>query len=239
MPHSFDRTRRAFLAQALILPAANRIILGGSVDAKPRRFIDGRIVYGDFVPIQAAAVVGGPIYEGVEIQIDLPPAQQIRNFGAPDDGLGLCVFASMTHSARWHNARPLFDVIHKISKGGGYPEKVDKVLKQFAPGLEYVQYEGTDPSMLEKALAEGRMACVTYGFGERYQGQTIYHMVNLVHLDSQLACVLDNNFPNVAGKPGTYEWMPRAEFLRRWVHPTGQGWAYIFLTPGPPPIPHS
>lgn len=179
------------------------------------------------------AVVDGPSHEGVEITVDLPIDQHVRNFGAPKDNLGLCVFASMTMGARWHNVTPLKDVIHKIDKGGGWPEKVDRVFKQFAPDLKYVQYEGTDPAILDKAMAEGAMCHVTYGYGERYGMKTIAHMVNLVHLDQKWAVVLDNNFP------GTYEWMDRSEFLKRWTHPGGQGWAYIMLAPGPPPPPHN
>jgi hypothetical protein len=179
------------------------------------------------------AVVDGNSHEGIEIQIDLPSDQHIKNFGAPADGKGLCVFASMSMASRWQNIRPLMDVIHKIQQGGGWPEKVDEVLKKYAPGIKYVQYEGTDPSILDKALSEGRMACVTYGYGERYQMQTIYHMVCLAHLDDKVAAILDNNFP------GTYEWMSRAEFLKRWKHPSGKGWAYVLLTPPPPPVPHN
>jgi len=195
--------------------------------------IDGRVVIGDFNEAKESAVVDGPIHDGVEIQIDLPNSQHVKNFGAPNDGKGLCVFASMTMAGRWHNVRQLFDVIRKLNEGGGWPEKVDEVLKAFAPLLKYVQYEGTDPSCLDKALSEGRPACVTYGYGERYQMQTIYHMVMLVHFDEKWAVILDNNFP------GTYEWMSRAEFLRRWAHPGGKGWMYVLLAPPPPPIPHN
>jgi hypothetical protein len=180
-----------------------------------------------------SAEVGGPTYHGVEIEIDLPAAQHIKNFGAPADGKGLCVFASLSMAARWHNLRALFDLIHEIQEGGGWPEKVDAVLKQHAPGVEYVQYEGTDPAILDRALGEGHMVCITYGYGERYQMQTIYHMVCLVHLDRELAAILDNNFP------GTYEWMPRAEALRRFCHPDGKFWAVVFMAPPPPPIPHN
>jgi hypothetical protein len=187
----------------------------------------------DFRHYAESAVVDGQAHEGVEIQIDLPAGQHVKNFGAPADGKGLCVFASMTMAARWHHVRELADVIRKIDEGGGWPEKVDGVFKEHAPGLEYVQYEGTDPAILDKALAEDRPACVTYGYGERYGMQTIYHMVLLVHLDAHWAVVLDNNFP------GTYEWMPRAEFLRRWVHPSGKGWAFVMLAPPPPPVPHN
>lgn len=181
----------------------------------------------------SAAVVDGPIHDGVEIQVDLPKSEHVKNFGAPADGKGLCVFASMTMAARWHHVRELADIIHKVNEGGGWPEKVDGVFKQYAPGLKYVQYEGTDPAILDKALGEDRPACVTYGYGERYGMQTIYHMVLLVHIDAKWAVVLDNNFP------GTFEWMERGEFLKRWVHPSGKGWAYVMLVPPPPPAPHN
>jgi hypothetical protein len=208
----------------------------------PPTVIDGRIIIGDFIEAKESAFVAGNVHDGVEIQIDLPNSQHVKNFGAPGDGKGLCVFASMTMCARWHNVRTLQDLLFwdakgkphsKVNEGGGWPEKVDSVLKEHAPGLKYVQYEGVDPSYLDKALSEGQAACVTYGYGERYQMQTIYHMVLLVHLDAKWAVVLDNNFP------GTFEWMPRAEFLKRWVHPGGKGWMYVFLAPPPPPIPHN
>jgi hypothetical protein len=177
------------------------------------------------------AVVDGPVHDNVEVICDLPATQHVKNFGAPKDGKGLCVFASMSMLARWHHVLPLTDVINKVQEGGGWPEKVDGVLKQYSPGTKYIQYEGTDAAILDEAFAERRAACVTYGYGERYNNQTIYHMVLLVHFDKDLACIVDNNFP------GTYEWMSRKEFLRRWKHPDGKGWAYTFLVPPPPPIP--
>ena len=193
----------------------------------------------DYRQLAEKATVDGPVHNGVELQIDLPVSEHVKNFGAPADGKGLCVFASMTMAAHWHHVRELSDIIHKINEGGGWPEKVSEVFKKYAPDLEFVQYEDTDPAILDKALSEGRPACVTYGYGERYKEDdgrplaTIYHMVLLVHLDSEWAAILDNNFP------GTYEWMPCAEFLRRWVHPSGKGWAYVMLAPPPPPIPHN
>lgn len=225
--------RRSLLLGSLASAIWTPKLLVAQASDKPKRIIDGRVIYGDYVYGADSAVVDGPAHDGVELQIDLPTGQHVRNFGAPADGKGLCVFASMTMAGRWHNIRPLFDVIHKINEGGGWPEKVDKVLKEYAPGLKYVQYEGTKPDILDKALSEGRASCVTYGYGERYDMQTIYHMVMLVHLDKHRAAILDNNFP------GTYEWMSRKEFLKRWIHPGGSGWAYVLLAPPPPPIPHN
>ena len=57
------------------------------------------------------------------LQIDLPATQHVKNFGAPADGKGLCVFASMTMAARWHHVRPLADIIHQVNEGGGWPER--------------------------------------------------------------------------------------------------------------------
>jgi hypothetical protein len=187
----------------------------------------------DYRSESESAVVDGPVHAGIEIQVDLPADQHVRNFGAPKDGKGLCVFASMSMAARWHHVRALESIINQVQEGGGWPEKVTKIVSEHAPGLDVVQYEGTDPAILDKALAEDRPACVTYGYGERYKMDTIYHMVMLVYLDSKNAAILDNNFP------GTYEWMSRDEFLRRWVHPGGKGWAYVMLAAPPPPPPHN
>jgi len=178
--------------------------------------------------------VDGPSHEGVEVMVDLPPDQHVKNFGAPNDGLGLCVFASMDMAARWHHMTELIDVIHKVREGGGWPEKVSKVLRAYAPQRKFLQYEGVNPEMLDSSIKQRIPVCVTYGYSPRYRGlKTIYHMVILVHIDAKWACIVDNNFP------GTFEWMSRAEFLRRWVHPSGKGWAYTFLEAPPPPIPRS
>lgn len=193
-------------------------------------------------PADPAAVEDGPTHSGVEIAIDLPASRQIHNIGAPEDGLGLCVFASMEHAGRWHNRRPLFDVINKIPKGGGWPEKVDAVLKEHAPDVRadhhYIKTKA-DLGWVRDELHAGKMICITYGYGERYSNQTIYHMVNLVHLDEKWAVFLDNNFPCTPERPNRYEWMSADEGFRRIIHPTGQGWAYSLDAPPPPPVPHN
>jgi hypothetical protein len=90
-------------------------------------------------------VATGPVYNGVEAAIDLPTNLHVKNFGAPKDGQGLCVFASLTMAARWEGTEALFDMIHKIPNGGGWPDKVDHYLKLLAPDVPYVQYEGAIP----------------------------------------------------------------------------------------------
>jgi hypothetical protein len=179
----------------------------------------------------AQAVVNSNLHDGIEVGVDLPMSQHVRNFGAPADKKGLCVFATLDMAARWQNVRPLIGIIHKLQQGGGWPEKVEQVVRRYGEGTEIVQYQGTDPAFLELALRTGRPCGVTYGYSERYNMETIYHMVLLVHFDATWACIIDNNFP------GTFEWMPRGEFLKRWKHPSGQGWAYMLVAPPPPPVP--
>lgn len=193
----------------------------------------------------------GPSHAGVEVIVDLPigeapgslpealatsatSRQRVRNFGMPrPNGPGLCVFATLDMMGRYQNIVPLIGIIHKIPQGGGYPAKVKAVVEEHAPGLELVQYLGTDPATLDLAMRTGRPVGVTYGYGEFYQNQTIPHMVMLAHLDAQWAAIIDNNDPTV------WTWMTRGEFLKRWTHLGGQGWAYVLIAPPPPPPPHN
>lgn len=179
------------------------------------------------------AIVCGPTNpDGTEVVCDLPVSVWKKNVGGRD-GAGLCVFTSINHAGFWQNEEALFDFQNRMRSelGGGYPSKVDVMMKKYAPGVKYVQYEGNDPAILDLAMKTGRMVSVTYGYSERYGGR-VAHMVNLVHLDDKWGCVLDNNFIGA----DRLEWMSRAEFLRRWKL-GGGGWAVVLLNPPPPPVP--
>ena len=169
-----------------------------------------------------------------QIQIDLPASEHLKNIGGRD-GSGLCVFTSVEHSGRWQNVEQLTGFQGKMKKedGGGWPEKVDKMVAKYAPGTTYLQYSGDDTTLLKLAIKTGRMPAVTYGYSPRYGGNgRIAHMVNLVHLSPKWAAILDNNFPG----DDKYEWMAPAEFSRRWKL-GGGGWAVFLLSPPPPPPP--
>jgi hypothetical protein len=178
--------------------------------------------------------------DGTEVQLDLPPSLHLKNRGG-SDGAGLCVFASLTHSGRWAEDpvfKGLFDYM-TTQPGGGYPEKVDRVVSTYAaknnlPKPNYLQVEGKDLEVLKTATKNGLMPGVTYSFSPtgRYGGQRIAHMVSLVHLDDKWAGLLDNNFP------GTIEWMTPLEFQKTYTG-GGGGWAVILLKDGPPPVPHN
>lgn len=180
--------------------------------------------------------VGGRVSpDGSEaLACDLPAFEHMKNTGG-SDGAGLCVFTSVEHCARWQNEGALRGFQQKMRKepGGGYPEKLDRMMARHCPGATCLQYTGNDPALLKIALRTGRMPAVTYGFSPRY-GSRIAHMVNLVHFSDRWACILDNNFPG----DDKYEWMKPVEFERRWTM-GGGGWAVFLLNPPPPPIPIS
>ena len=177
---------------------------------------------------------GGPVGPDgkTEVACDLPIELRMKNVGGRD-GAGLCVFTSINHSANWQNESRLFDLQKKMRSeaGGGWPEKVDKMLAKYGNGTEYLNAETKDPAILVAALQSGRMPAVTYnGQDQHYRGQKVAHMVNLVCYDEQanLAAVLDNNFIG----ENQLVWMSCKEFCDRW---TGgrQGWVVVLLNPGP------
>jgi len=132
----------------------------------------------------------------------MPLTLYIRNTGG-SDGAGLCVFTSIYHTGvyqglwlqdfrKWMERRP----------GGGWPEKVDRMLKQYCQEKnvslpDYIHITGLKQmDLVEKAIASGRMVCITWGTDySHYNGQTIAHMVNCVHLDKEWGAIVDNNFP--------------------------------------------
>jgi hypothetical protein len=173
--------------------------------------------------------------------LDLPPSQHQKNASGVN-GAGLCVFASLRHSGRWHN-EPVFSGLFDWMKnrpGGAWPEKVTKTVEQFAaekglPKPAYLQVEGGDLEVLKAATAAGLMPGVTYSYSPtgRYGGQRIAHMVTLLHADDRRFCILDNNFPGA----NSLEWMTPDDFRRSYTG-GGRGWAVIPLSAPPPPPPH-
>src|SRR5262245_4800009 len=81
-------------------------------------------------PAQSSQVGGRTSPDQAEaLTIDLPGNEHRKNL-AGRDGAGCCVFASITHSGRWANVEALYDFLDKVAKnerGGGWPEKVDKL----------------------------------------------------------------------------------------------------------------
>ncbi len=182
----------------------------------------------------AGSVANGPRHQGQPVDTDVPASFRVRNTGGTD-GAGLCVWASTEMMARYLSARELVGVFDymKTQRGGGWPERVDQIMRQRAPGVKYRQYLGPDIAFVREGIESGRPVCVTYGYGELYGMRTIAHMVLCVGMTDQWAAILDNN------DPGRIWWMETAEFQKRFAWPHRQGWAWYVLTPPPPPVPHN
>lgn len=187
----------------------------------------------------AGASVGRVAPDGTEPQCDLPDAEQLHNKGGRD-GAGLCVFTSIDHSARWQNVPQLVGFRDWMTKypGGGYPEKVAKMIAQISkerglPEPEYVQVERADWEVLRLAMKCGRLPGVTYSRSPtgRYGGQRIAHMTSMVHCDAKWVAILDNNYPG----SDKYEWMTPDEARKAGC----LEWVVILLGPPPPPVPHN
>ena len=193
------------------------------------------------LPVSAATVGTGAVSPDSkeELICNLPDAFQQHNREGVD-GKGLCVFASMHHAGIWQDD-PLFEAMLQFMQsqpGGGTPNKVDMMLKKASadtgqPIPEYIQVEDNDIEILKLAVKCRYMPCVTYGWSPtgRYGGQTIYHMVNLVHASDKWFAVLDNNHEGTKN----IEWMTPQEFKRAYTNPGGKGWSVILLTQPTPP----
>ena len=217
------------VAVAVSLSLSLFLSFSPSLQARQTTGID---IFGD------APAIGGKVAPdgATELTCDLPAAEKKKNTGG-SDGAGLCVFTSIEYAARWQCERPLFELQKYMTShpGGGYPEKVDQVVREFAPGVKYGQHVGGDPAVLDAILGSGRIACVTYaGHDPHYGNRSIAHMVCLVHFDQQWACISDNNYPG----DNEFVWMSRDEFISRWKDEDG-GWAVFLLSPPPPAPPRN
>ena len=198
-------------------------------------------------PLEDKETGGRPVEGGrvspdgaVELVCDLPQSERKRNIASK--GLGCCVYRSIDYAARWQQVPELYDLPEQLVKagipGGGFPQKVDEIMKQFAPVASYIQDTSGDADILEAILQTGRLPCVTYNGHDCHYGmaQSIAHMVCLPYFDRQSgwACISDNNYPSES----SFVWMSPDEFLKRWKG-GGGGWVFALLAAPPPLPPHN
>lgn len=194
--------------------------------------------------------VNGPVSGADEVDIDFPQAEFMENIGSKVDGAGMCVMTSIEHAARWQGMEEYRGLREWCANepGGGYPQKVDEQLMQFAkarglPKPRYLQYEGDNPEpVIKAALSSGRMVACTYGYSPRYGGP-INHMVNAVKFGGE-AVIIDNNLIGGNSREKMYEWMSADTLIARMKTASDRGrfissraWVFVWLTPGPPPAP--
>lgn len=191
--------------------------------------------------VSTSAIGGKTAPDGAEIHIDLPGSQHRSNISSR--GQGCCTQTSLHHSAVWQDV-PALKEFHEWVKskglpGGSYPQEMDKRIAMIAkdrnlPPVKYLNLQGGRELLpiLRAACEAGLMPGVTYSRdpeGKRYGGQTIAHMVSLVHMDDKYACILDNNYIG----EDKYQWLTIDQFVSTWTGGRA-GWAVIILDGCPP-----
>lgn len=169
-----------------------------------------------------------PEYQGVRASAPIPPEDHIKNEGG-SDGAGLCVISSILANGRYQHVPGLEGGKDselwreaKARPGGYYPEKLEKLVNEALPGEQWFSWEGDGTDLLERYSAAGYPIGATMNTGALYNYMPIHHMISLIHLDRDWACVVDNN------DPGKYHWMPAREFGRRFPD-AGKGWGFVWL----------
>lgn len=171
-----------------------------------------------------------PEYRGVRANAPIPSWQHILNEGG-SDGAGLCVVASNTANGLYQGV-PEFaggkeSRVWRLAKerpGGYYPEKLDQLFRDAGVETAWFQAEGKADELLRLIEHYNRMGLpvgITMNYGEEY-GQRIHHMVSLIHLDADMACIVDNNFPE------QYMWISRSVLADRIVDGPA-GWVVVLL----------
>lgn len=189
--------------------------------------------------------------DGTPVHIDLAKKRYVKNTGGkgprgPGSGSGLCVFTSIMHACDWHHIRVYNTGFQKWmmdKEGGGWPEKLTKMMRQFAEEMkiempDLLQNTNGDLDLLAETIQKGYLPGCTYCWSPtgRYGGGTISHMLNpvagraITKDGRKVWCVVDNNYP------GTYEWMEEQQFAKTFKG-NGGGWSVYVVAPEPPPIP--
>ncbi|WP_165250176.1 hypothetical protein [Paludisphaera soli] len=171
-----------------------------------------------------------PVYRGVRANAAVPAWLHILNEGG-SDGAGLCVVASNTLDGLYQGVPEFAEGkgsnVWRLAKerpGGYYPEKLEGLFRDAGLETAWFQAEGDAAELLaviEHYNRQGIPVGITWNFGEHY-GTNIHHMVSLIHLDSEMACIVDNNFP------GEYVWVSRDELAKRIVDGPA-GWVVVLL----------
>lgn len=158
-----------------------------------------------------------PDYEVEKPTVNLEAVFREKNWLGPE-GEGSCVHATMIMLLRWQGEFEMADYWKATHADG----EVDSLLaaKLDQAGVRYAQTsrEG-DVSFLEWAC-DTRRGC---GVAVRNRA----HMVMLVGLDDEYACILDNNFPE------NFKWVKRETFIADWL--SSGSWAVTPICGSPPP----
>ena len=148
--------------------------------------------------------------------VNVPMALRQENW-VGDQREGSCVHATMISLFRWQGRYNIANKWRQTYANGEWP--IGLASKFDREGVRYAYTDKGDVAFLEWAISTRRGCGITIMGGA--------HMVALVHLDANWACLLDNN--NVS----KYKWVPRRTLIAEWK--ASHGWAVVpIYTPAAP-----
>jgi hypothetical protein len=148
--------------------------------------------------------------------VNVPMALRQENW-VGDQREGSCVHATMISLLRWQGRYNKANKWRQTYANGEWPAGLASKFDR--EGVRYAYTDKGDVAFLEWACRTRRGCGITIMGGA--------HMVALVHLDADWACLLDNN--NVS----KYKWVPRRTLIAEWK--ASHGWAVVpIYTPAAP-----
>lgn len=184
-----------------------------------KRFLFAMLVCFTLVGCESNGVLFQSSVVNKERPIVNPPTQDRQKNWLGNQREGSCVWASTITLLRWQGRYQTAERIRQKYGNGEWPD--DWMAKMEKEGVRYASISNGDEKFLEWACRTRRGAGVTIMGGA--------HMVNLVHLDKNWACLLDNN------NTGRYRWIPRKAFMAEWK--ASYGWALTVVYSPAAPLP--
>lgn len=149
--------------------------------------------------------------------VNLPVALRQTNWSS--GGQGCCVWATTVSLLNWQGRERTAERLRRVADGGAEPEGFAQRLDSL--GIRYAYTTAGDVKFLEWALRTRRGCGVTVMGGA--------HFAALVHLDSKVAILLDNNSVE------KYKVVTREAFLAEWKSSYGWGLAVLYGPAAPLP----
>lgn len=160
-----------------------------------------------------------PDYKVERPTVNLETIFRERNWLGPQRE-GSCVHATLIMLFRWQGQFEMADYWRANFADGEYASSLAAKMDRAGVRYAYTSRED-DISFLEWSCATRR------GCGVAIRNRA--HMVLLVYLDDEYACLLDNNHPE------NFEWVKRETFIADWL--SSGSWAFTPIFTPPPPLP--
>jgi len=146
--------------------------------------------------------------------VNLPVALRQENYNN-----GSCVWATTISLLRWQGQYEMADWIRKARSGGVLTSKLLQSMDK--AGLTFAGTDEGDVSFLEWSCRTRRGAAIVINDGA--------HMVALVDMDEDRACILDNNSIE------QYIWISRGALIREWKKSGGLAFTPVYSPASPLP----